>query len=68
MTNPTPDHEAPPTVPPVVRTIAYAVGPFAGAAVAPLALADLPIAAAAAGALAGACSALAFGYRPTRNE
>ena len=62
------DEQPTPTIPPVVRTVTYVVGILAGAAVTPLALAGLEVGAASAGALAGACSAIAFGYRPTRTD
>jgi len=55
-----------PTVPPAVRTVAYVVGIVAGAAVTPLTVAGLEVAASIAGAAAAAAAAIAFGYRPTR--
>ncbi|MGN7705040.1 hypothetical protein [Cellulosimicrobium sp. 22601] len=58
-----------PTVPPVVRTVAYVVGLTFGLGVAPSLIAlNLPAWAAVAGAISGAANALAFGYRPTRGD
>ncbi|MEV7972871.1 hypothetical protein [Cellulomonas sp. NPDC089187] len=58
-----------PTVPARVRTWAYVVGIVAGVVVAPALLAyGLTAEAGIASAVAGGCSALAFGYRPTRAD
>lgn len=58
-----------PTIPAKVRTGLYVAGAFLGLGVAPsLAAFDLTAPAAAAGAFAGACNLLAFGYRPTRSS
>lgn len=61
------DEQPTPTVPPVVRTVAYLVGIVLGVGVAPALLAlGLVPAAGVAAALSGAANAIAFGYRPTR--
>ena len=62
-------NEDTPSIPARLRTVLYVVGTFSGLAVAPAlaASADLPpIWTALAAGIAGACNALAFGYRPTR--
>lgn len=59
--------QEPPTIPAKARTALYAAGAVLGIGVGPALLAfGLEAPAVAAGALAGACNALAFGYRPTR--
>lgn len=56
-----------PTVPPVVRTTAYVVGIIVGIAGAGIGIAlELPVVTGICSAIAGACNALAYGYRPTR--
>lgn len=59
-----------PTIPARLRTVLYVVGTFSGLAIAPaLAASSLPpIWTALAAGVAGACNALAFGYRPTRTD
>lgn len=58
-----------PTVPPRLRTGLYVAGTILGLGVAPSLLAlGYAGASAVAGALSGACNALAFGYRPTRPD
>ena len=61
------DNETP-AIPPKVRTWAYVVAIAAGAAVTPLNVAGLEVAASAAGAIAAAGAGIAFGYRPTRSD
>lgn len=56
-----------PTVPARARTVLYAAGTLLGLGATPALLAaGYPVWSAVAGSLAGACNALAFGYRPTR--
>lgn len=56
-----------PTIPAAVRTWCYGVGTVLSIGVAPALLAaGQSVAAAVVGSLAGAATALAFGYRPTR--
>lgn len=69
MTHAAPPHadDAPPTVPPALRTGAYIAGAVLGLGLAPALLAlNLPQWAGVCAALAGAANALAIGYRPTR--
>ncbi|MBU4213605.1 MAG: hypothetical protein KJ792_03005 [Actinobacteria bacterium] len=54
-------------VPPKVRTAAYVLGIVLGVGIAPALLAaGLTVWAGVAAALAGGASAIAYGYRPTR--
>lgn len=54
-------------VPMKLRTALYLTGAFLGLGIAPALLAaGQPVAAAVVAPLAGACNAVAFGYRPTR--
>lgn len=56
-----------PVIPERVRTAAYVVGTVVGIAGAGIGTAlELPDLAGVCSALAAACNALAFGYRPTR--
>lgn len=58
-----------PVIPERVRTGAYVAGIVLGLGGVPsLVAVGAPALAAVAGALAGACNALAFGYRPTRTS
>lgn len=61
------DEQPTPTIPARVRTWCYAIAVVLGIGVGPALLAaGQPVAAAVMAPLAGAASALAFGYRPTR--
>ena len=61
------DEQKPPVVPEPVRTAAYLIGAVCSLGIGPaLAAIGYPDAGVAVGALGGAASAIAFGYRPTR--
>ncbi len=60
-------NQSTPVIPERVRTALYIIGTVLGLGATPALVAvELTELAAVTGALAGACNALAFGYRPTR--
>lgn len=63
------DDQTPPVIPARLRTALYVAGTVLGLGAAPALVAvDQPALSAVAAAFAGACNALAFGYRPTRTD